>query len=222
MPEPIGVFGGTFDPVHYGHLRLAEEACAALQLARALWIPAGRPPHREAPRASSAHRLQMLRLAIAANPRFALDAAECESEAASYTVDTLARLRREHGATQPLVLLLGADAFAGLATWHRWQELSGLAHIAVATRPQHSLDAERLPGPLAALWRARLHGDPQPLAEAPAGLVFRFTITDLDIAATRIRQALDAGPGPRYLVPDLRYLLPDPVLDYIRAHHLYS
>lgn len=215
MPEPIGVFGGTFDPVHYGHLRLAEEACTTLQLARVLWIPAGHPPHRGAPAASSAHRLQMLRLGLAANPRFVVDAAECESEAASYTVDTLTRLRREHGAGQPLVLLLGADAFAGLATWHRWQELTGLAHIAVATRPQHSIDAEHLAEPLAELWRGRLHGDPQPLARAPAGLVFRFAITDLDIAATRIRQALAAGPSPRYL-------LPDPVLDYIRAHHLYS
>ena len=215
MPEPLGVFGGTFDPVHCGHLRLAEEACVALQLARVLWIPAGRPPHRTAPAAGSAHRLQMLRLAIAGNPRFAIDPGECESEAASYTIDTLSRLRREQGAARPLVLLLGADAFAGLATWHRWQELTALAHIAVATRPQHSIDTERLPAQLATLWRAHRHGDPQALAGAPAGLVFRFAITDLDISATRIRLSLGAGASPRYL-------LPDPVLDYIRAHHLYT
>ena len=153
MPEPLGVFGGTFDPVHFGHLRLAEEACAALGLQQVLWVPAGRPPHRDRPLAASAHRLHMVSLAIAGNPRFALDATEAGSDTASYTVNTLRRLRQQLGSAQPLVLLLGADAFAGLPSWYHWQELFELAHLAVATRPQHSLDPDRLPPALAAQWR---------------------------------------------------------------------
>ncbi len=215
MPEVLGVFGGTFDPLHYGHLRLAEEACAALQLSRVIWVPSGRPPHRAAPAASAAHRLQMVRLATAANTRFVVDPAEAQSDAPSYTVDTLERLRRVHGKDQPLVLLLGADAFADLGSWHRWRELTSLAHLAVASRPQHAIDPERLPAALAALWRAHRHGEAQALGRSPAGLVIPFTITALDIAATQIRQSLESGASPRYL-------LPDPVVDYIRAHHLYT
>lgn len=137
MPEPgpLGLFGGTFDPVHLGHLRLAEEAREALGLASVRWIPAGQPPHRGAPRLSGAHRLAMVRLAVAGNPAFQVDGAEVESPGPSYTVTTLERLRRELGPEQPLVLLLGADAFAGLPGWHRWQALLGLAHLVVLHRP---------------------------------------------------------------------------------------
>ncbi|MBL8481248.1 MAG: nicotinate (nicotinamide) nucleotide adenylyltransferase, partial [Rhodocyclaceae bacterium] len=134
-PEPLGVFGGTFDPVHVGHLRLAEEAAETLQLERVAWIPAGRPPHRGAPATAAAHRLAMVQRAIADNPRFVLDDAEVRADAPSYSVLTLARLRAAHGPERPLVLLLGADAWAGLAGWHRWQEIFELAHIAVASRP---------------------------------------------------------------------------------------
>lgn len=215
MPEAIGVFGGTFDPVHFGHLRLAEEACAALGLAQVLWVPAGRPPHRAAPHASGAHRLQMVRLAIAGNPRFALDPAETESGSESYTVDTLARLRRRFGPTRPLVFLLGADAFAALPAWHRWRELFQLAHLAVATRPQSSLAPDALPPALAGEWRARLQEDARALAGVAAGRIVSFDITALDIAATHVREALIAGRSPRYL-------LPDPVLDYIDRNHLYT
>ena len=215
MPEPLGIFGGTFDPVHYGHLRLAEEACTALALERVLWLPAGRPPHRQAPGAGGLHRLQMVRLAIAGNPRFVVDAGEIERDAASYTVDTLQRLRQELGASRPLVLLLGADAFAGLAQWHRWQELFDLAHLAVATRPQHSLDPAQLAPPLAAQWRQRWRAEAQALATAAAGHITSFDITALDIAATSIRSDLAAGLSPRYL-------LPAPVLDYIELHQLYT
>ncbi len=215
MPEPLGIFGGTFDPVHFGHLRLAEEACTALGLAQVLWIPAGQPPHRPPPLAASEHRLQMLRLAIAGNPRFCLDATECESEEASYTVHTLTRLRQLHGASRSLVLLLGADAFSTLHSWHRWEELLALTNIAVATRPGHPLDVAGLAPAVAALWQGSLPGEPQTVAKSPFGRVFSFAITPLDIAATPIRLALAAGQSPRYL-------LPDPVLDYIGSHHLYS
>ena len=140
MPDaPLGLFGGTFDPVHFGHLRLAEEARETLGLAKVIWIPAGQPPLRDAPGRSAADRLAMVRLAVAGNPGFTIDDGEVVAAGTSYTVNTLERLRAAHGERQPLVLLLGADAFGRLDAWHRWRELFGLAHIAVATRPGHAL-----------------------------------------------------------------------------------
>src|SRR5512135_3507350 len=132
---PIGVFGGTFDPIHFGHLRLAEEMADALGLERVLFIPAGQPPHRGAPRTAALHRLEMARHAVAGNPRFAVDAREVASPRPSYTVDTLDTLRAELGADRTLWLLLGADAFLDLASWHEWRRLFSLANIAVAARP---------------------------------------------------------------------------------------
>ncbi|WP_153110413.1 nicotinate-nucleotide adenylyltransferase [Propionivibrio limicola] len=214
--QPLGVFGGTFDPVHYGHLRLAEEAADALGLAAVRWIPAGRPALRESPRVSAAQRLAMVRLAIAGNPRFELDAAEVEAAQPSYTVPTLERLRQpEHcGTARPLVLLAGADAFAGMTNWHRWERLLELAHIGVAHRPGYSIDAASLPPALAALYRERGSTDPADLTGAPAGRIVTFAMTPLDISATRIRELLSKGLSPRYL-------LPDSLVDYIRNHHFY-
>ena len=133
--QAIGIFGGTFDPIHFGHLRLAEEMAEAIGLERVLLIPAGQPPHRGAPRTEAAHRLEMVRRAIAGNPRFAADAREVTSPRPSYTVDTLTGLRAELNQEQPLWLLLGADAFLELPTWHEWRQLFELANIAVAARP---------------------------------------------------------------------------------------
>ncbi len=216
MPEPgpLGLFGGTFDPVHLGHLRLAEEAREALGLASVRWIPAGQPPHRGAPRLSGAHRLAMVRLAVAGNPAFQVDGAEVESTGPSYTVTTLECLRQELGPEQPLVLLLGADAFAGLPGWHRWQALLGLAHLVVLHRPGYALAASALAPELGQLLAARQTGDPARLAGAPAGAILALPMTQLDISATHIRQLLAAGRSARYL-------LPPAVLDYIDQHQLY-
>lgn len=209
---PLGLFGGTFDPVHHGHLRLAEEAREALGLAGVCFIPAGNPPHRGTPRTDAAHRLEMVRRAIAGNPAFSCDAAEVRSADPSYTVLTLERLRAAHG-TRPLVLLLGADAFLGLASWHRWQEIAQLAHIAVAGRPGHAPDA--LPDALQTVLGNRISSDPARLRASPSGEVVRFDMTPLAISATEIRAMLRDGRSPRYL-------LPDSVVDYIAAHALYS
>ena len=216
--QPLGIFGGTFDPVHFGHLRLAEEACGQLGLAEVLWIPAGQPSHRGTPRCTGQHRLEMVRRAIAGNAAFRLDEAEALSAAPSYSVPTLERLRAEHGgvgAQRPLVLLLGVDAFLGLASWHRWQELFDLAHIAVATRPGSLLDEARMPQPLAAEFAQRRCASALDLNGAAAGRILPFAITALDISATRLRSNLVAGHS-------VRYLLPDPVLDYISCNRLYS
>ena len=208
------VLGGTFDPVHYAHLRLAEEALLALGLAAVRWIPAGQPPHRATPKGAAAHRLAMVRAAIAGNPRFILDAAEVERQEPSYTVETLRRLRIETGAEHSIVLLVGADAFAALDTWYCWRELFELAHIAVAQRPGVSLDPGRLSPPLAACWRERFAPEARVLEARPAGHIVEFPTTPLAISATQIRALIAAGRSPRYL-------LPESVLDYIQDNGLY-
>lgn len=225
MPEsagsdaPLGIFGGTFDPVHCGHLRLAEEAVAQLGLAGVRWIPAGQPKHREPPQVAAVDRLQMVRLALAGDPRFSVDAAEVESGEASYTVPTLERLRAEFGPRRPLVLLLGADAYAGLPTWHRWRELFSLAHIAVTHRPGHALAG--LPPVLAAEHEHRLMSTPAMLAQTPAGGIVTFAMTPLDVSATQIRTAL-AAAGLTARTARVSHLLPQAVIDYIDDKHLYQ
>ena len=222
MPEApagklLGIFGGTFDPLHFGHLRLAEEAADALNLARVRWIPAGQPALRAAPQASAAQRLEMVRLAIAGNPRFEVDAAEVEAARPSYTVATLERLRQAGacGAQRPLVLLLGADAFSGLADWHRWEALFDLAHIAVAHRPGFALDPANLPPALARCYRDRVCQHPSALSAAPAGRIATFAMTALDISATKIRALLSNHGSPRYLMPDA-------LVAYINDQQLYA
>ena len=216
LGKPLGIFGGTFDPVHFGHLRLAEEAADSLGLERVRWIPAGRPAHREAPQVTPAQRLEMVRLAIAGNERFELDPAEVEADHPSYTVLSLERLRAAHecGAARPLVLLLGADAFAGLPGWHRWEALIELAHIAVVHRPGYPVVAAGLPPALAELYRQRRSDSPSALAGAPAGRIVTFAMTQLDISATQIRRLLANGGSPRYL-------LPDALIAYIQRARLY-
>jgi nicotinate-nucleotide adenylyltransferase len=215
LPEagPLGVFGGTFDPIHYGHLRLAETAREALGLTRVRLIPAGQPPHRATPGAAGAHRLAMARLAAASNPAFEVDPAEVEAAQASYTILSLERLRAELGPRRPLVLLLGVDAFLGLPTWRRWTELFDFAHLAVANRPGYSLGGAAMPAALAEQV-SRRQAAPDTLGAAPAGRLVQFAMTPLAISATDIRARCAAGQS-------LRYLLPPPVVDYISRHQLY-
>lgn len=215
MNEPLGLFGGTFDPIHYGHLRLAEEAISQLGLGGVRWIPAGQPAHRGVPQVTARQRLEMVRRSTAENPQFFVDAAEVEAAAPSYTVPTLERLRRELGPDQPLVLLVGADAFAGLPTWHRWRDLFDLAHIAVSHRPGFPVEVTSLPPELAAEFNARRLAGADGLKAAPAGGIVTFAMTQLAISATQIRKLLANGLSARYLLPDC-------VLDYIQIHSLYK
>lgn len=172
----IGILGGSFDPVHNAHLAIARTALAALPLDRVLWIPSGTPPHRSAPLAGAAQRIAMLELAIATEPRFSIDAREIEKSTPGYTVETLEELRADLGAQAELVLLIGADQYARLDTWHRWRDLYALARIAVFARPG---------------------------LEVPAS--DRVTIvpsTPLDISSSAIRARIAAGESPRGLLPD--------------------
>jgi len=211
----LGVLGGTFDPIHFGHLRLAQELADALGLARVRFIPTGTPPHRDAPTVSGTHRLQMVRTAIAGNPLFEADDREIRREGISYTYDTLSELREQLG-KRPLCLLMGADAFTTLTTWHRWQELFDLAHVVIAHRPGFRLQELQaaLPAPLHKIYLQRLAGAPGRLP-ANAGAIITREITALDISATRIRALLAQGFSPRYLAPDA-------VLEYIAHNHLYK
>jgi nicotinate-nucleotide adenylyltransferase len=215
MSSLIGILGGTFNPIHYAHLRLAEELADALSLHSVRIIPASIPPHRDVPRVSPHDRLEMVKLACAENARLVVDDRECRRFGPSYTVDTLRELRDELGTQQPLCLLMGVDAFAALMTWSRWEQLFDLAHVAIAQRPGFVLDAAALATPLAQQLETRRTEQMSELHMRPAGLLVLCTITALDISGTAIRTSIAQGRSPRYL-------LPDSVLDYIRQHHLYK
>lgn len=215
LSDPLGLFGGTFDPVHFGHLRLAEEAIGHLGLGGVRWIPAGQPPHRGTPQVTAQQRLEMVLRSTTGNARFSVDASEVDAAAPSYTVHTLERLRGELGAEQSLVLLVGADAFAGLSTWHRWRDIFALAHIAVAQRPGFPVEVGGLPHELATEFSDRRYSDASRLKQVPVGGIVTFTMTQLAISATHIRKLLANGHSPRYL-------LPDSVLDYINLYQLYK
>ncbi|MBK9117833.1 MAG: nicotinate-nucleotide adenylyltransferase [Betaproteobacteria bacterium] len=215
--QPVALLGGTFDPVHYGHLRFADDARRALGLAELRLVPARDPPHRGGPAASVADRLAMLRLAAAEFPGLAIDERELARPGRSYTVLTLEELRREDPA-RPLLLLVGADAFHGLPTWHRWREIFALAHVVVVARPGVALEAD-LPEPLAAEWRRRRVREPAALFSTPAGTIYEARVSPQPISATVIRTQLARGPAGRAAVEGL---LPREVLTYIDQHRLYS
>lgn len=203
--KPLALFGGTFDPVHLGHLSVAWEAAELLD-AEVRLLPASVPPHRAPPLATAAQRVAILRAALQGQSRLTLDTRELDREGPSYTIDTLHELRAEQG-QRPLVLLLGADAFAGLASWHRWRELFEAAHLGVLSRPGV---AARLPDVLEREVAGRRIADASALRALPAGKVVELAVTPLEISATRIRELLAAGRDPRYLLP--AGLFDDPAL----------
>jgi nicotinate-nucleotide adenylyltransferase len=196
--RPFGVFGGMFDPIHYGHLRTAHELHELLGCERIAFIPAGDPPHRAAPLADAATRLAMVRAAVEDDDRFLVDERELKRAGPSYTVLTLEELRVERQA-QPVVLILGMDAFAGLDRWHRAGELISLAHVVVALRPRVAQPVAGLPATL--LERNRCD-DAARLAESPAGLVHVCRNTQLDLSSSAVREVIAAGRDPRYLMPE--------------------
>jgi nicotinate-nucleotide adenylyltransferase len=208
--KPVGILGGTFDPIHHGHLRLALELYEALDLKQVRLIPLATPPHRLAPIAPARLRLAMLEAAIGNEPALLADDRELRRQGRSYTVDTLSDLRREL-ADIPVCLLLGMDAFAALHTWHRWQQLMGLTHIVVASRSEAYLPVT---GAVMDLFERHKTTDLQDLQRMPAGRIVLQPIPVLDISASRIRALIARGRNPRYL-------LPEPVIALINQHNLY-
>lgn len=208
---PLAVFGGTFNPVHLGHLRSAVEIVERFGLAELRFMPSALPPHREAPGVDPEVRARLVELAIAGEPRLACDRRELDRAGPSYTIDSLLSLRSELGRERPLLLVMGSDALAGLPHWHRWRELLPLCHILALARPGWSLpDAGEAAGFLAAH-----RVDAGVLGERPAGGIHVATLRPLPISATEIRGLLQSGRSARYLVPD-------PVHAYLQQHQLYQ
>ncbi|MHB1099387.1 MAG: nicotinate-nucleotide adenylyltransferase [Burkholderiales bacterium] len=211
--NPVGVFGGTFDPVHFGHLRLAQEVAEHCGLESVRIIPAGIPPHRSPPHCEASHRMEMVRIAAEGNPLFIPDEREVLKTSPCYSVETLLELRSELGPDKPLCLMVGADAFLGFPAWHRWRELFDLAHILVAQRPGFDIHSA-INGVLGEQYAARSEKDPAALRRFSCGRIVTIDITLLDISASMIRECLAKSAS-------VRYLLPEGVLDYIQNHGLY-
>lgn len=220
--QPLALLGGSFDPVHCGHLRMALEVVQALD-ADVRLVPAAAPPHRGVPRADGAHRLAMLRVAIAGTARVAIDTREMDAAASPYTVDTLREVRREIGPDRPLLLVIGSDQCAALDSWREWQALFDLSHVVVLNRRLQSSPDK--PGAvdgagvavgseLGAVLESRSTLDRGAIRYSPSGSLLRLDNPLLDISSTRIRADLASGRSPRWL-------LPDTVLAYIREHGLY-
>jgi nicotinate-nucleotide adenylyltransferase len=208
--EPLAIFGGTFDPVHYGHLRCADEAREKLGLNNLYLLPAGTPPHRKPPQATTRQRLEMLHLAQAEFPQLEIDDRETRRSGPSYMVDTLQELRTEFPQT-PLLLLIGQDAANHLHSWFHWEQLFELAHIVILTRPGAKAEYR---SDLARQMQRRLSADVQALCRSDAGGVLYLEVASIDVSATSIKSIMRLGRSPRSMLPGV-------VLDYINENQLY-
>lgn len=208
----VGVFGGTFNPIHHGHLRLAQELADTLDLAEVRFIPSANPPHKKAPAVSATQRAAMVQLAIANNPKFTLDTRELKRSGASYTIDTVMSLHDELD-DAALCLIMGSDAFLTLDTWHRWQELINFCHIVLVQRPQ-AVNSSGLSPALNTLMQQHYTEDLSALTQQRAGCITMQSITALDISSSHIRHLIQHQHSAAYL-------LPESVLAYIQQHHLY-
>jgi len=209
--SPVGIFGGTFDPIHYGHLRTAFEMLQALEFGEIRFMPSGDPPHRGETFADAELRLEMVRMATAGQAGFVVDGRELQRAGPSYTVDTLTEVREELGDT-PIGLIIGMDAFLGLPSWHRWTELLQLAHIVVAHRPGWKAPDIGALGELISEHGTHRIGR---LHDSAAGCVHIHAVTQLEISSTEIRELVAAGRDPRFLMPD-------GVRDIIMNSHCYA
>lgn len=210
MRERLGLLGGTFDPIHVGHLALARAAIVALRLDRVVLLPTGQPWQKPGLGTPGAHRLEMVRRAIAGDARLSVDDLELRRPGRTYTIDTLAQLRAAHGAQPLLAWIMGSDQLRNLSSWHRWRELLDHAHLAVTQRERVPLSG--LPAEVDALVAER---GADALPDAPAGSIVFFRMPPVPVSATAVRAQLAARQRPDGLVPPS-------VLDYIDRHHLYG
>lgn len=212
----IGIYGGTFDPIHYGHLRLAEELNEIIGFSKLYFVPSGSPRLRNAPIASKDHRVAMLSAAIQDNETFTLDKREMSRDGESYSVVTLRELRKKFGSECALCFIMGSDAFLNLTKWHCWHEMFELCHIIVADRPGYlsALNNKLSPELTEALVNRQVSSI-EDLKKSSHGFIFIAPTTLQDISATAIRKSIAADKSARYLTPDT-------VLEYININHLYS
>ncbi len=213
--QRIGLLGGTFNPIHFGHLRLAQEIAAALALNEVRFIPSANPPHKTAPTVSAQHRAQMVQLAIEHNPLFKLDTRELNRAGASYTIDTLSSIHQEIGTKNSLCLIMGTDAFSKFDTWHRWQEILDYCHIILVQRPTNTLNQSALSKELELLLKNQYTELMDDLFSQVSGHIHMQTITALDISSTAIRAAFAEKQMPNYLMPQN-------VIEYILTNQLYD
>ena len=205
------ILGGTFDPIHNGHLRMAVELRERLGVDRVALVPCHIPPHRQQPGTHSRDRLELLTLAIEGEPGLTVDDRELRREGASFTAETLRQLRSELGEQESLAMVVGMDSFASFDQWRDWRRIPELAHIIVVNRPGAELDPDSEPGQLL---RQRRATEASELQRQPAGLCLALELPLLDISATGIRERIRSGRSPRYL-------LPDPVWRLIQSRGLY-
>lgn len=206
------IYGGTFDPIHYGHLNSVTALAEQISLSQVIIMPNNVPPHRPQPEATSEQRKKMVELAIADRPLFSLDCRELERSTPSWTVETLEQIRREKGHRQPLAFIIGQDSLVSLPRWHRWEDLLSLCHLLVCQRPGYPLKMET---PELQQWLEQHRADSvQQLHQQPAGKIFIAPTPMYDISATEIRQRLESGV-------DCGEWVPVAVLDFIRQQHLY-
>ncbi|MEE9330815.1 MAG: nicotinate-nucleotide adenylyltransferase [Methylophilaceae bacterium] len=210
----VGIFGGTFNPIHFGHLRMAQELVDALGLAEVRFIPSAQPPHKDDVTVSAEHRAAMVKLAIADNPLFTLDRCELEREGTSYTVDTLIELQESLSGETALCLIMGSDAFVKLNTWHRWQTLLDYAHIILVQRPGTQVQ-EKLPSELETLLHDHYTDQHSDLSSENSGFITMQKISAQDISATHIRHLLQHGES-------VHYLTPNEVIKYSNQNQLYQ
>ena len=212
----VGIFGGTFDPIHYGHLRVAEEIVETVGLQKMYFVPAGMPRLRHSPVASPQHRVEIVRLAIQKNPDFVLDEREIYRDGVSYSIDTVREFKQEFGEEVRLCFILGADAFIKLPEWNNWKELFNLCHFIVSTRPGYSLTLikELLSKELREECSQRWVSNTESLRKDTSGLIFIASTTMLDISATSIRAHIAVGRNVRHLVPSV-------TVNYISKNKLY-
>ncbi|HUP98085.1 MAG TPA: nicotinate-nucleotide adenylyltransferase [Usitatibacter sp.] len=211
----LGLFGGTFDPIHFGHLRLATEVAEAFHLEQVIFLPAGLPYHRgRTAHATNDQRLTMVKLATARDARFDVDDRELRREGPTYTYDTLAEIRQERGPELPIVFLTGSDAFGKIDTWHRWTELFELAHFVVAVRADDTEWQSKGPGAVPREAWPRITLNQRELMSAPSGKIMTFFMTPIAISSTALRTLAGAEAS-------IRYLTPDPVVEFVRSHDLY-
>ena len=212
----VGIYGGTFDPIHYGHLRIAEELLDIIDLRNILFVPSGAPRLRTVPAASRNHRAAMVRLAIQGNNMFALDEREIDRPGISTTVESLREYQYELGKNTALCFILGIDAFVKINQWHHWHESFNLCHMIIVARPGYTSidDYQNLPVDIRKELIARRVLNAGDLGLQMNGFIYTAQTSLLEISASHIRSLIAAGKSTRYLLPEI-------VSDYIQSNYLY-
>ncbi|MGB0458570.1 MAG: nicotinate-nucleotide adenylyltransferase [Porticoccaceae bacterium] len=208
----VALFGGTFNPIHFGHLNLANSLADYLHIQSVRMIPCAIPPHREAPSVSPEQRLAMLNLAIADNPTLVADDLELKRACTSYSIDTVEIVRQEIGAQTPLFFCIGMDVLLAIDNWHRWTELLDYCHIVVCLRPNYKMPNE---GALATWIERYLCDDLTQIKKQSHGCIHLCKIPPLDISSTAIRDSIKYAKN-------IDHMTPEPVVNYIKQHSLYE